>query len=131
MVHEADEHAAEASRMRELAEARNQAETLVYTTEKTLKEHRDSVDAETVSTIESRMEELRGMLESEDAGAIRAKAESLTEASHKLAEAVYQKAQTAQQTTPPGGNGSAGEEQEDEIVEDAEYEVVDEEAKQS
>ena len=58
MVKDAESHADEARRLRELAEARNQAETLVYSTEKSLAEHRDSLDEETVSTIESRLEEL-------------------------------------------------------------------------
>ena len=60
MVTEAEAHADEAHRMRELAEARNQAETLVYSTEKSLKEHRDALDEETVTTIEARIEALNG-----------------------------------------------------------------------
>jgi molecular chaperone DnaK len=129
MVREADDHAGEAHRMRELAEARNHAETLLYTTEKTLAEHRETLDDETASTIEERMAELRTALEGDDANAIKTKADALTEASHRLAQAVYERAQ-AQQASGTGGNGAAGAE-EDEVVEDAEYEVVDEEAKQS
>ena len=59
MVSDAEAHADEARRLRELAEARNQAETLVYSTEKSLGEHRETLDEETVSTIESRLEELK------------------------------------------------------------------------
>jgi molecular chaperone DnaK len=124
MVQDAEAHAGEAHRMRELADARNQAETLLYTTEKTVSEHRDAVDDETISTIEERIAELRTSLEGEDAADIRAKTEALTAASHTLAQAVYERAQ-AQQTAAPG-NGAADE---DEVVEDAEYEVVDDEAK--
>ena len=129
MVQEAEEHADEAHRMRDLADAKNQGETLVYTTEKTLKEHRETLDDDTVSTIESRMADLRTALEGDDAGEIRSKSESLTEAAHQLAQAVYERVQS-QQASGGTGNGAAGEtETEDEVVEDAEYEVVDEEAR--
>jgi molecular chaperone DnaK len=92
MVREAEAHADEARRMKELAEAKNQAETLLYSTEKSLKEHRDTLETETVSEIESRLEDLRGVLDSEDVSAIRTKSEDLMQASHKLAEAVYRAA---------------------------------------
>jgi molecular chaperone DnaK len=126
MVREAEAHAEEAHRMRELAEARNRAETLLYTTEKTLGEHRDSLDSDTVQAIESRMAELRTALEGDNAAEIKAKSDALTEASHKLAQAVYERVQAQQ--APTGGNGAA---EETEVVEEAEYEVVDDEAKQS
>jgi len=126
MVHEAEAHAGEAHRMRELAEARNQAETLLYSTEKSLKEHRESLDAETISTIESRMEELRGVIDGDDVTAIRTKSEDLMQAAHKLAEAVYQKVQS-EQTASTGGDGAPT--SDDEVVEEADYEVIDEEAK--
>jgi molecular chaperone DnaK len=127
MVQDAEAHADEARRLRELAEARNQGETLIYSTEKSLKEHRESLDEETISTIEGRIEELRGVLESDNAGEIRAKSEALMEASHKLAEALYQQAQaqTAGATSTNGGGSD------DEVVEEADYEVIDEEARQS
>ncbi len=127
MMREADSHAGEAHRMRELAEARNHAETLLYTTEKTLKEHGEALDSETTSLIEGRMEELRSVLESDDIGEITAKSEALTEASHKLAQAVYEKAQAqgAASGAQPGTDGPA----EDEVIEEGEYEVVDEEAR--
>jgi molecular chaperone DnaK len=129
MMREAESHAGEAHRMRELAEARNHAETLLYTTEKTLKEHGESLDSETTALIESRMEELRSVLESDDVGEITAKSEALTEASHKLAQAVYEKvqAQGAAAGAQPGTDGTAG--AEDEVIEEGEYEVVDEEAR--
>jgi len=130
MVREAEAHAEEARKLHELADARNQAESLVYSTEKSLKDHRDALDAETIAQIESRLEEVKGVLDSSDAGEIRAKSDALMEASHKLAQAVYEKVQ-AQQTasSAPSGDGTAG--AEEEVVEDAEYEVIDEEAKQS
>jgi molecular chaperone DnaK len=124
MVADAEAHADDAHRMRELADARNQGETLLYTTEKTVAEHREAVDDETISTIEQRAAELRTALEGEDAADIRAKTEALTAASHTLAQAVYERVQAQQGAAP--GNGAADE---DEVVEDAEYEVVDDEAK--
>jgi molecular chaperone DnaK len=130
MMREAESHAEEAHRMRELAEARNHGETLLYTTEKTLKEHRESLDAETVSLIETRMEELRSVLEGEDVGQIRAQSEALTEASHKLAQAVYEKVQAQGAAAAQAGDGDgAAAAGEDEVIEEAEYEVVDEEAR--
>ena len=129
MVQEAEAHADEARRMRELADAKNQGETLVYTTEKTLKEHREALDDDTVSTIESGIADLRTALEGDDAGEIRSKSESLTQAAHALAQAVYEQAQAQQAAGGATGNGTAGDGEEDEVVEDAEYEVVDEEAR--
>jgi molecular chaperone DnaK len=129
MIREAESHADEAHKMREAAEARNQAENLLYSTEKSLKDHRDALDEETISTIESRTEELRTALDGTDAAEIRAKSESLMEASHKLAQAVYEKVQSEQAASASSTNGeSTGD---DEVVEEADYEVIDEEAKQS
>jgi molecular chaperone DnaK len=130
MVADAEEHAGEAHRMRELAEARNQAETLVYSTEKSLAEHRESLDEETVKTIEERIEALNSVVGSEDVSEIRSKSEELMQASHQLAQAVYQKVQAEQAASQPAGDGNGGSD-EDEVVEEADYEVIDEEAKQS
>jgi molecular chaperone DnaK len=127
MVSEAESHADEARQMRELAEARNNAETLVYSTEKSLAEHRDKLDEETIGTIESRIEELRGVLDGSDAAEIRIKSDAVTEASHQLAQAVYQQAQAAQAQSQAAGNGASTDE--DEVVEEADYEVIDEEQK--
>jgi molecular chaperone DnaK len=131
MVADAEEHAGEAHRMRELAEARNQAETLVYSTEKSLAEHRESLDEETVKTIEERIEALNGVAGGDDISAIRTKSEELMQASHQLAEAVYQKVQAEQAASQPAGDGGNGASDEDEVVEEADYEVIDEEAKRS
>jgi molecular chaperone DnaK len=120
MVADADRHAEEAHRLREAADAKNQAETLAYQTEKALTEHRDRLDPADAATIEGRIMELRQALERDDPAEIRAKSEALEQASHKLAEAMY-----AQATA--GANGSAGDDGSDsDVVEDAEYEVVDE-----
>ena len=129
MVKEAEEHAAEASRLRELAEAKNQAEGLAYSTEKSLKENRDAIDAADAATIEGRIMELKTAIEGGDAGEIRAKTEALEEASHKLSEAVYAKATAAQAGGAAGDGAAPGPVSDDEVVEDADYEVVDEEKK--
>jgi molecular chaperone DnaK len=128
MIKEAEAHAGEAHRLRELADAKNHAEALAYQTEKSLKEHRETIGEAEAATIEGRIMELKQALEGNDLDDIRAKTDALTDASHKLAEAVYAQAtaQThASQAAP--GDGHAG----DEEVEEAEYEVVDEEAKTS
>jgi molecular chaperone DnaK len=121
MVQEAESHADEAHRMREAVDTKNMAETLAYQTERTLKEHRDKLDESEAATIEGRIMELRQALEGDDLADIRAKAESLQEASHKLAEAVYAQA-TAQAQASGGGNGSPS--ADDEVVEEGEYEDV-------
>jgi len=131
MIHEAEAHADEARRMRELADARNQAELLVYSTEKSLGEHRETLDEATVSEIESKLEEVKAILDSDDAAAIRTKSEELMQASHKLAEAVYQRVQSEQAATGAGTSGNGAADSDDEVVEDADYEVIDEEAKKS
>jgi molecular chaperone DnaK len=131
MVKDAEAHATEAHRLRELAEAKNQAESLAYATEKSLKEHRDEIDASEAATIEGRIMELKTAAEGSDVAEIRAKTEALQESSHKLAEAVYAKATAAQAGAAAGGaaGGAAGPVNDDEVVEDADYEVVDEEKK--
>jgi molecular chaperone DnaK len=126
MIGEAEAHADEARRLREAADARNMAETLAYQTERTLKEHRDKLDESEAATIEGRIMELRQALEGDDLADIRAKTEALQEASHKLAEAVYAQATAQAQASAPGNGASTSD---DEVVEEADYEVIDEESK--
>jgi molecular chaperone DnaK len=132
MVGEAEAHADEARRLRELADAKNHAENLAYQTERSLKDHRDKLDPAEASTIEGRVMELKQAVETDDLGEIKAKTDALQEASHKLADAVY--AQAASQAASAAGNGGDGASatgSDDEVVEEADYEVIDEEAKQS
>lgn len=124
MIRDAEAHADEAHKLRELADARNLGENLAYQTEKSLKEHRDKLEEAEASTIEGRIMELRGVLESADVNEIRQKTEALQEASQKLAEAVYAQATAQQAAGAQAGNGAA--ESDDEVVEEADYEVVDE-----
>jgi molecular chaperone DnaK len=126
MVSDADSHREEAHKLRELADARNMAEQLAYQTERSLTEHRDKLEEADASTIEGRIMELKGVLESSDVNEIREKTNALQEASQKLAEAVYAQATAAQQAqSASGGNGA--EAADDEVVEEADYEVIDEE----
>jgi molecular chaperone DnaK len=126
MMAEADVHRDEAHRLRELADARNAAESLAYQTEKTLKEHRDKLEEADASEIEGRVMEVKNVLESSDVSEIRQKTEALQQATQKLAEAVY--AQAAAQASAPGDGAPTSD---DEVVEEGEYEVIDEEAKTS
>jgi molecular chaperone DnaK len=125
MVSEADSHREEAHKLRELADARNMAEQLAYQTERSLSEHRDKLDEADASTIEGRIMELKGVLESSDVNEIREKTNELQQASQKLAEAVYAQATAQQAQSAPGGNGA--ETADDEVVEEGDYEVIDEE----
>jgi molecular chaperone DnaK len=125
MVSEADSHREEAHKLRELADARNMAEQLAYQTERSLSENRDKLDEADASTIEGRIMELKGVLESSDVTEIREKTQALQEASQKLAEAVYAQATAQQAESASGGNGA--ESTDDEVVEEGDYEVIDEE----
>ena len=126
MIREAEAHADEARRLHEIADTKNMAETLAYQTERSLKEHRDAIDESDASTIEGRIMELKQALEGDDVADIKAKTEALQEAAHSLAEAVYTSAQQQAQAAS-GDNGAPGATSDDEVVEDADYEVIDEE----
>jgi molecular chaperone DnaK len=125
MIREAEAHADEAHKLRELADARNLAETLAYQTERSLKDHRDKLPESDASTIEGRVMELRAVLESSDVNEIRQKTDALQEASQKLAEILYSQAASQAQSTAAGGDGAST--ADDEVVEEADYEVIDEE----
>jgi molecular chaperone DnaK len=123
MMKEADAHREEAGRLRELVDARNNAESLAYQIEKSLNENRDKLDPGVASTVEGRIMELRGVLESSDVAEIRSKTDALQQAWTEAAQALYAQASSEQ----PHGAGTDGSSSvsDDEVVEDAEYEVVD------
>jgi len=123
MVKDAEAHADEAHKLRELADAKNAAESLAYATDKSLKEHGEALEEAERSTIEGRIMELRQTLEGSDVGEIKAKTQALEEASHKLAEAVYAAA-SAQAQSASSGDG-VHESADEEVVEEADYEVID------
>ncbi len=127
MVQEAESNATEDKKRRERVEVKNQADSLVYTTEKNLKEHGDKVSDEEKSAIETAAKELKEIIETDDfdADAAKAKMEALTQASMKLGEAMY-KAMQEQQAA--GGDakpeGDEASQAEDADVVDADYEEV-------
>jgi molecular chaperone DnaK len=105
MVSDAETHADEDRRARELAEARNTAENAAYQAERQLKDLGDQVDPSSREQIEAAIRDVRESLTSEDANEINAKAEALQASFHKVSEAMYERAQ--QQASAQGGNGAA------------------------
>jgi molecular chaperone DnaK len=134
MVKDAEQHAAEDKKRRELVEAKNHADSLVHTTEKNLKEHGDKVDAATRSQIESELAALKTAMESDDAQAIQQKTQALVQSSMKLGEAMYKAQQGGPEAGPgagpQGGPGAGaapgGGADKDGKVVDADFEEVDE-----
>jgi molecular chaperone DnaK len=133
MVKEAESHAEEDKKRREMIDLRNQADQLAYQTEKTLKEHGDKIPEDEKKSIEEALEALNSAKESEDAEELKAKMEALTQASHKLAEAMYKDAQAQQAADAEASpEGEAQEEPaaegkdstSDEDVVDADFEEV-------
>ena len=125
MVSDAESHAEEDRRARELAEARNNAENAAYQAERQLADLGEQVDADSKSRIEEAIKEVREVLESEDTAVINEKAETLQTAFHAVSEAMYQR---AQEQAAASGNGAstdgASSSSDEEDVVDAE--VVDE-----
>jgi molecular chaperone DnaK len=120
MVSDAKNHAEDDKRSRELAQVRNEADTLAYSLEKLLKENREKVSEADAKAIDEAVAEVRKSLEGDDLGAIRSAAERATQLSHRMAETLYQKtasgaADSRQAGTPPSGKA-------DDVV-DAEYTV--------
>jgi len=106
LVREAEVHASDDKKKQELIEARNHADSLIYGTEKSLKDLGERVDASLKSDIEQKMEALRKLMEGEDSDAIKQATDTLAQASHKLAEQLYQ--QQSQQHASGAGDASAG-----------------------
>ncbi len=116
MVGDAEAHAEDDKRLRELAEARNNAENAAYQAERQIKELGDQVDEASKSEIEGKIKAVRDVLTSEDAAEINARGEELQQAFHKVSEAMYEKAQAeaaaAQQAAGDGGAAPADDEPE-------------------
>jgi len=122
MVKDAELHAEEDKNKRELVDTKNSAEALVDQTEKTLKEHGDKVDAATKKEIESAVEALKQAKDSNNIDDLKQKIESLSKASHKLAEVMYQQASQDTQGAP-GADAGASAQNDDDVV-DADFEEV-------
>ena len=133
MVKDAEAHADEDQKKRELIEAKNQADQLVYTTEKSLKEYGDRIGAEEKKKVEEALDRVKEAIKSDGLQQINEAIETLTQASHKLAEEAYKQAASQQQAQ--AGEATAGKKAEDKTgateggqgAVDAEYEVMDEE----
>ncbi len=133
MVREAETHAEEDKKARARIDARNEADSLVYSTEKSLKEYGDKISSEDKAAIESAISELKALLanESSTAEELKAKSEALQQAAYKLAEEVYKStaAQEGGEAGPDDPSSTGGDEPKKHAgtdnVEDADYEVVD------
>ncbi|MEJ5363633.1 MAG: molecular chaperone DnaK [Desulfosoma sp.] len=123
LVKEAEMHAEEDKRRRELVDTRNQADALIYSTEKTLKDLGDKVDAATRSRIDAQIEKLRKAMEGDDKRAIEKEMEQLTQVSHKLAEEMYKRTAEQQAQAGAAGAGASGAKKDDDVV-DADFEEV-------
>ncbi len=125
MVKEAELHAEEDHQKRERIEARNQLDSLVYQTEKTLKEYKGELESTARSNIESALERAKKAVEAEDLTEIRAASEALSQASHKLAEAMYAQATKDRAASGDGSTGGTGAAEESPSAEKGGDNVVD------
>ena len=121
MVKDAEQHAEEDKKRRQEIELRNQADTLVYNTEKILKENRDKLPEPEVKAVEDAIQATKDAINSGDADTIKNKMEELNKASHRLAEVIYQSAHKQQQNQA-GGASEGGRPQSEGDVVDAEFE---------
>ena len=127
MVHDAEAHANDDAERRKQIETRNQLDSLVYQTEKTLREHRDTLAADDVSAVEAALSEGREALKGDEVATMEKARERITQASHKLAEAMYKRTSS---TEGAGGDGrqqgakTADAKSKDGEVVDAEFEDV-------
>jgi molecular chaperone DnaK len=129
MVREAEENADADKQRKDLVETKNQAESLIHSTEKSLEEHGDKVDPSTVEAIELAVKNLKEQIETEDAGKIKGGIQNVTEASMRLGEAIYKSQQESAEAA------EADEEDEtrpvDDDIVDADFEDLDDEQKRS
>jgi molecular chaperone DnaK len=128
MVKDAEAHAAEDKKHKETVEARNHLDSLIYSTEKSLKEYGNDLDAGVKENIENALKKAKETLEGQDAQAMRIAAEQLSQSSHKLAEAMYAKASRQQPGQEASGDAkeqptSDGKKKKDDVV-DADFEEV-------
>ncbi|MGA2042451.1 MAG: molecular chaperone DnaK [Roseiarcus sp.] len=126
MVKDAELHAAEDKKRRELIDVKNHAESLIHDAEKSLKEYGEKVSSADKSTIEGAVAALKSALEGEDVEAVKARTSDLMQAQMKLGEAMYK----AQQAAGAGGTDGAGGQAKDDVI-DAEFKEVDDDKKKS
>ncbi len=121
MVKDAEAHASEDKERRALVEAKNQAESLIHSTEKSMEEHSDKVDPSTIEAIELAIAALKDELEKDDADKIKSGIQNVTEAAMKLGEAIYKASQDDGDDEPTPADGPSDD---DDIV-DADFEDLD------
>lgn len=126
LIKEAELHSAEDKKKRELVETRNQADTLIYSTERTMRDMGDKIDARTKQDIETQIEALKKVMERDDIDAIKGQMDQLMQVSHKVAEEAYKRASEQQAAAGGGTEGAAAESRKkpDEDVVDADFEEV-------
>jgi len=128
LIKDAELHAEDDKKKKELVETRNSADALIYSTEKSIKDLGDKIDAATKEKIEAAIEPLKKAMEGDDVAEIKRLSEELTQASHKLAEAMYQQASQADQqqagADAAGGPEQPGPSASDDDVVDADFEEV-------
>ncbi len=132
MVQDAEVNAEEDKKKKEIIDAKNQAEAMVHSTRRSLKEFGDKVDGSTRGDIENAITDLEEATKGDNLDLIKSRTEKLQEAAYKLSEAAYQAAQAQQAGAGGAGDGGAGDgagSAEDEVVEEADYEVIDDEGK--
>ena len=125
MVADAEEHAEEDSQKKEEAEARNSADSLIYSTEKSLDEYGDKISETDRNEVQGAIEKLRATLNGNDLEAIKADTDALTQASHKLAEVMYAQAAAESEATSEAEDATGTSETADETTVDPEAEVAD------
>jgi molecular chaperone DnaK len=128
MVKDAEANAESDKKRREAVESKNQAEALVHSTEKSLKDYGDKVSAEDKASIETALAELKTAVEGDDAEVIKAKTQTLAEVSMKLGQAMYEASQAAEAAAAEGGEADATAKADDDVV-DADFEEIDEDGK--
>jgi molecular chaperone DnaK len=124
LVKDAELHAEDDKKKRELIDARNMADSMIYTTEKSVKEVGDKLDDATKSNLEQAIENLKKAMEGEDTEEIKKLTEELTQASHKLAETIYANANQEQPQGQPGPESDGDTDTQDDDVVDADFEEV-------
>jgi len=131
MVKEAEAHAEEDRREREHIDARNEADSLIYTTEKSLKEVGDKIGASEKAAVENAIKDLKAAMEGKDTELIRQKTEALKQASYKLSEELYRQASAQSGGAAGSAGGTAGgpssgaSDQQSQNADDVNYKVVD------
>jgi len=124
MVRDAEAHADEDKKKREAIEARNHADSMIYSTEKSLKEFGDKIDAVEKGNIENKIAELKKVMDGEDAEAIKKATDELAQSAHKLAEAMYSKEQPSEHGEAGAGEQPKQEAHKGDTVVDADFEEV-------